>query len=310
VTGSGGFAVTHVAPREGLQVWRQPDPAGQVISQVQGGVQLQLLERRGAWARVAFSNGWSGWVDGRRIVEVGGPPPAAPTQPQPRPTQPQPVQPRPTQPQPIQPQPRLDAPPARGPSLRKREPSPFEPLDMPALQAPVRPTEAKPVPEPEPVPEPAPARPSPPSRFPALPTIGNVQITPALIGAAGVLLGTILSWIRIEGARSNAYDVPLAFLWDYKAGSDGGLKVGLLLLALAIFVGVFSVLPGQVAARRALGGVAIGVAVLYTIQLQRLLSAAGDAAPSLLSALGFGVLVTVASGVGIVIDRSEPDPLR
>ncbi|MGH9226188.1 MAG: hypothetical protein ACRD2W_20925, partial [Acidimicrobiales bacterium] len=200
---------------------------------------------------------------------------------------------------------------------RPAERSPFEPAPAePQARPRVRTT------EPAPAPEPLPGRPSPSpsgtsgsrgrggSRIPTLPAIGNVQLTPALIGAAGVLLATILSWIRVEGAKSNAFDVPLAFLWDYEAGSDGGLKVGLLLLAVAIFVGVFSILPGQVAARRALGGVAVAVALLYTIQLQRLLSAAGDAAPSLLSALGFGVLVTVAAGVGIVIDRTEPGHQR
>ena len=124
-----------------------------------------------------------------------------------------------------------------------------------------------------------------------------------------MLLGTILSWIRVRGAKSNSYDVPLAFLWDYQSGADGGIKVGLVLLALAIFVGVFAILPGKVTARRVLGGVIIGVALLYTLQLARALSAV-DSAPSLLSALGFGVLVTVAAGVLVVIDNSEPPPAR
>ena len=142
----------------------------------------------------------------------------------------------------------------------------------------------------------------------ALPAISSIRVSPALVGAGGVLVGTILSWIRVSGTKSNAYDVPIAFLWNYKSGSDGGIKVGLLLLALAIFVAVFAVLPGKVQARRALGGVATAIALIYTLQLQRALSAAGDGAPSLRSAIGFGVLLTIGAGIAIAIDASEPGP--
>jgi len=28
---------------------------------------VAVVERKGDWARVTASNGWSGWVDGRRL---------------------------------------------------------------------------------------------------------------------------------------------------------------------------------------------------------------------------------------------------
>jgi hypothetical protein len=132
------------------------------------------------------------------------------------------------------------------------------------------------------------------------------NVTPAPIGAALVLIGSVLSWIRIAGAKGSAFKVPLKFLVDYKTESGSGPKVGLLLLAIAIVAGVFCILPGQVKVRRILGGVAIVIALLYAIQLQRALSAAGSGAPSLFSALGYGVIVALLGGVALVVDGSEP----
>jgi hypothetical protein len=132
------------------------------------------------------------------------------------------------------------------------------------------------------------------------------NVTPAPIGAALVLIGSVLSWIRIAGAKGSAFKVPIKFLVDYKTESGSGIKVGLLLLAIAIVAGVFCILPGQVTIRRVLGGVAIAIALLYTLQLQRALSAAGKGAPSLFSALGFGVIIVLLGAIALVVDASEP----
>jgi hypothetical protein len=64
------FAPTHRIPRSGLPAWAAPDPNGQVVAQLQGGVELQVLEERGAWAHVLGSNGWKGWVDGRQLKKA------------------------------------------------------------------------------------------------------------------------------------------------------------------------------------------------------------------------------------------------
>lgn len=61
------FAPTHKVPASGVPAWATPDPNGRVVAQLQGGVQLQVLEERGAWAHVLGSNGWKGWVDARRL---------------------------------------------------------------------------------------------------------------------------------------------------------------------------------------------------------------------------------------------------
>jgi hypothetical protein len=36
-----------------------------------GRLELVVVERAGDWARVVAVNGWSGWVDGRRLVPRG-----------------------------------------------------------------------------------------------------------------------------------------------------------------------------------------------------------------------------------------------
>jgi len=54
-----------------MAAWAAPDPAQPPIAQLAAGVPLVLVEERGAWARVAGSNGWSGWVDGRLLTKVG-----------------------------------------------------------------------------------------------------------------------------------------------------------------------------------------------------------------------------------------------
>lgn len=70
----GPFAPTHRVPPEGIPAWATPDPAG-TSTQLAGGLDLLVVQRIGDWAEVRASNGWSGWVDARRLV-LGAPPPA------------------------------------------------------------------------------------------------------------------------------------------------------------------------------------------------------------------------------------------
>ncbi|MBI4260531.1 MAG: hypothetical protein HY658_08190 [Actinobacteria bacterium] len=60
---------THVVPQGGIQAWAAPDPSQQPTATLQAGVELQVAEWLGAWARVAGQNGWSGWVDARMLVQ-------------------------------------------------------------------------------------------------------------------------------------------------------------------------------------------------------------------------------------------------
>jgi hypothetical protein len=64
------WTASHVIPDGGLPAWSSPDPAQPAATQADAGLEVQTLERRGDWTKVAFSNGWQAWVDGRRLKPV------------------------------------------------------------------------------------------------------------------------------------------------------------------------------------------------------------------------------------------------
>lgn len=69
------YAATHRVPPEGFPAWPTPDPAG-TSTPLAGNLDVEVIQRIGDWAQVRASNGWSGWVDARRLVGIaGGPPP-------------------------------------------------------------------------------------------------------------------------------------------------------------------------------------------------------------------------------------------
>ena len=74
---------THRVPDGGLRAWPKPDPAVEPIATLQPRVELSIAEQRGDWARVVGSNGWTGWVDLRRLQTMPGGRvrPSAPTTP-------------------------------------------------------------------------------------------------------------------------------------------------------------------------------------------------------------------------------------
>jgi len=61
----GVFTPTHAVPPGGMQAWVEPDPRSQTAATLDAGLDLEVAEERGDWARVVASNGWSGWVDMR-----------------------------------------------------------------------------------------------------------------------------------------------------------------------------------------------------------------------------------------------------
>lgn len=63
---------THRVPDGGLRAWPKPDPAVEPIATLQARVELSIAEQRGDWARVVGSNGWTGWVDMRRLQPMAG----------------------------------------------------------------------------------------------------------------------------------------------------------------------------------------------------------------------------------------------
>ncbi len=66
------FTPTHEVPAGGMSAWARPDPSLQPAARLEARVQLRVDETRGAWARVTGSNGWTGWVDARRLAPLGG----------------------------------------------------------------------------------------------------------------------------------------------------------------------------------------------------------------------------------------------
>jgi hypothetical protein len=65
--GTSAWQPTHLLPEDGTRSWAAPDPSAPEHSRLAGRLPVAVVERRGAWARVRASNGWTGWVDGRRL---------------------------------------------------------------------------------------------------------------------------------------------------------------------------------------------------------------------------------------------------
>jgi hypothetical protein len=126
---------------------------------------------------------------------------------------------------------------------------------------------------------------------------GGVKVRPVpLIGAAGVLIASVLPWISVGGtSSSNAFDVPFSFLTGSQT-SSGGFKVGVGLVLLGIAGAVLTFVPSTGVLRRLMGVAAIGIGAAFIGQLARLISDL-DFGPSVGDALGIGVYVAIGGGV-------------
>jgi hypothetical protein len=68
--GPPAWSPTHAAPEGGMSAWSQPDATLSAAIRLADGVPLRVVETAGDWARVEYSNGWTGWVDKRLLVSV------------------------------------------------------------------------------------------------------------------------------------------------------------------------------------------------------------------------------------------------
>ena len=76
---------THVVVPEGAQAWGEPDPAAATAGALDPGLEVRVTEQQAdGWVRILCANGWSAWVDGRRLSRVGGPPAVASPAPAPQ----------------------------------------------------------------------------------------------------------------------------------------------------------------------------------------------------------------------------------
>jgi hypothetical protein len=69
------FRPTHVVPLDGMPTWAGPDAAQPSAAWLDPLLPVHLLTRQGDWARVACSNGWAAWVDGRLLLALPDGPP-------------------------------------------------------------------------------------------------------------------------------------------------------------------------------------------------------------------------------------------
>jgi hypothetical protein len=65
-----GWNPTHAVPAGGLDAWTEPDPAATPVASLDPGLDVVLVETRGAWARVLCENGWEGWTDARELEAI------------------------------------------------------------------------------------------------------------------------------------------------------------------------------------------------------------------------------------------------
>jgi len=66
------FIATHTIPAGGINSWPRPDPAAPPGPHINAGLEAQLVDQSGDWAKITFDNGWTAWVDGRLLVPRRG----------------------------------------------------------------------------------------------------------------------------------------------------------------------------------------------------------------------------------------------
>jgi hypothetical protein len=62
------WAPTHVVPAAGLVTYADAEAGGGENGRLDPGLDVQVVDQRGDWAKVLCSNGWSAWVDARQLL--------------------------------------------------------------------------------------------------------------------------------------------------------------------------------------------------------------------------------------------------
>jgi hypothetical protein len=57
-------------PTGGLPAWSRSDATEQPVARLDPGLEVHVVERWGDWANIRCSNGWTAWVDGRRLEAI------------------------------------------------------------------------------------------------------------------------------------------------------------------------------------------------------------------------------------------------
>jgi hypothetical protein len=64
------FAPTHRVGTVAQPTWPEPDPTAAPGPPLPAGLEVQVTARRGDWAEIVASNGWSAWVDHRLLISL------------------------------------------------------------------------------------------------------------------------------------------------------------------------------------------------------------------------------------------------
>jgi hypothetical protein len=161
----------------------------------------------------------------------------------------------------------------------------------------------------QPAADPAAQLPAPPSaphpvlRRQAAPVAGRPVRALALGGGLALMVASLLPWISTDGVPStNAFDIPIQFVWDLNTG-DGPIKIGLVLLALGAAAAVLSFVPRTTAIRRICGGIALAIVLGFTLQIYRSIDAAGGSIGDVFSTIGIGVYLALAGAITTEISK-------
>jgi hypothetical protein len=212
------FVPTHVTPASGMDSWPRPDARAPLGPRIGEQLEVELLDESGDWAKIACSNGWTAWVDGRLLAPIR----------------------------------------AKGGS----SPRSAGGFDLSTLMS---------------------------DRTRAF----------GVGGALLVALSALLPWIRGGGQSVNSFDITAEALIDYKTTSTGGIKIGMLLLAIAAAIVVVVARGADRRVERGLGIAAVGVPALYLFQLQRAISDAQGV--SLMDVAGIGIFGAAAGGALVLL---------
>jgi SH3-like domain-containing protein len=315
---------THEVPAGGMNAWPRPDPQLAPIARLAERVQLAINETRGAWARVTGSNGWTGWVDARRLLPMGGAPQSVAAQPvAAQPVAYQPVVPQQVVPQPVMPQPQAYPAPwqathevPRGGMSAWSQPDPqLPPMTQLAERVRLRVEETRGawcrvsaenswsgwvdgrlL-------RPAGAAGAPPGARAAT-QFGSMVLRPLpLVGGIAVIIATFLNWMQM--GSSNGFNVGLPFLWGgWEHGGDGP-DLGIFTLIIGIGALLLAVLPRpSVPLIRALGLIAVVIAVVFAIQVMIMASdLGGNALDAFSDGLSFGPYLTLAGGLVMLMTK-------
>jgi hypothetical protein len=290
------YTQTHVVPTEGLPAWAAPDGSTPPAANLDPGLDVMLLERRGEWAKVRCSNGWEAWVDDRRLVESAPAPASAPAPPPPAPS-PQAGPPPPTHTTP----PTQPTPPAQ-----------------PAATQPTPTAGAAPPPPTQPGP-PSAAWGTPAGAAPAgipRPAAAGLRLGPgpivALVGGLLYFVSSWFAWLRFEfsGTTSvsqtfNAYDIPAHFLLDSRSEA-GGLSLGIVIAFFGfacVAAAVISATNGRLGLLSVIAGaLALIVVALFLVQTRNIIDELGPAFDAgFFSVLRFAAYLALVGAIGSVV---------